>query len=98
MKEYVYIGSAPYEEDCVQLDPKVDYVPAMKAECRRFIEAIRKVVGVEPEGARLTLKCENHDFGPYYEVVCEYDTENELAAAYAFRCEVEAPAYWPDGV
>lgn len=98
MKDWVYIGSAPAEEDCVQLDPKVDYIPAMKAECERFIRAIRKVVGEEPPGAKLKIKSELHDFGPYYEVVCEYDVDDEQATAYAYRAEVEAPAYWPEGI
>lgn len=98
MKDYITIGSAPYGEDCVQLDPKVNYLPAMRKECERFISALRKVLGEEPEGAKLKVKSEFHDFGQYLEVVCYYETDNEQAVAYAFKCESDAPEFWPEGI
>ncbi len=95
-RDYVSIASAPYDEDCVQVEPTGAYIGPMKAECRRFLELIRKKLGPEPEGASLGIKSNPHDFGTYCEVVCYYDTENEEAAAYAFRCESEAPKTWDD--
>ena len=52
------------------------------------------LIGEEPEGTRLTIKANPHDFGTYYEVVCYFDDEDEEAARYAFRCEAEAPDEW----
>lgn len=96
MRDYMSIASAPYEEECVQVNPKEDYLPAMRAECQRFMELIRKKLGPESEGAHLAIKSFPHDFGTYLEVVCYYDDENEEAARYAYRCETEAPRTWDD--
>ena len=96
MRDDISIGSAPCDEDCVQVNPQGDYHEAMRAECRRFLELIRKKLGPEPEGARLAIKSNPHDFGTYYDVVCYYDTESEEAIKHAFRCEGEAPRTWTD--
>ncbi|MDO8490833.1 MAG: hypothetical protein Q7T04_02315 [Dehalococcoidia bacterium] len=95
-RDFVSIASAPYEEECVQVEPTGDYIGPMKAECRRFLDLIRKKLGPEPEGAYLSVKGNPHDFGTYYEVVCNYDDENEEAVAYAYRCESDAPKTWDD--
>ncbi len=95
-RDYVSIASAPYEEECVQVERTGVYIGPMKAECRRFLELIRKKLGPEPEGASLSIKGNPHDFGTYYEVICYYDDENEEAAAYAYRCESDAPKTWDD--
>lgn len=96
MRDYISIGSAPCDEDCVQVDPKQDYIGPMKAECRRFMELIKKKLGPEPEGAYLSIKGNPHEFGTYYEIVCYYDDQNEEAVKYAFRCEAESPRTWTD--
>jgi hypothetical protein len=96
MRDYVSIGSAPCEENCVQVDPEVDYHEPMRAECRRFMELIRKKLGPEPEGAHLAIKSNPHDFGTYYDVVCYFDDTNEEARRYALRCEANAPTTWAD--
>ena len=95
-RDCVSIASAPYEEECVQVERTGAYVQPMKTECRRFLDLIRKKLGPEPEGALLTIKGFPHDFGTYFEVVCNYDDENEEAAAYAYRCESDAPKTWDD--
>ncbi|MDP2949229.1 MAG: hypothetical protein Q8P22_06800 [Chloroflexota bacterium] len=95
MRDYQSIASAPYDEPCVQVNPQGDYHDAMRAECRRFIELIRKKLGPEPPGAHLAIKSCPHAFGTYYEVVCWYDDSQE-AADYALRCESDAPLTWND--
>ena len=96
MRDYVTIGSAPCEEECVSVSKTDDYLGAMRAECSRFLQLIRKTLGPEPDGARLAVKGFPHDFGTYYEVICWYEEDNEEASAYAFRCESEAPATWEE--
>lgn len=96
MNDYIEIGSAPCDEACVQVDPHKDYLPAMRAEFNRFIDLIRKKLGSEPEGARLQVKSNPHDFGTYLEVACYYDDENEEAKTYAYLCESDAPKTWDD--
>ena len=94
MRDYITIGSTPCNEDCQQV-PYEDYNLAMR-ECKQFIEAIRKALGQEPEGAYLKVKGFPHDFGTYHEVVCMFDTNNEQASEYAFKCESDSPSTWAE--
>ncbi|MEE9199159.1 MAG: hypothetical protein V3U26_05120 [Dehalococcoidia bacterium] len=96
MRDNIGIGSAPPDEDCVQVNDRGDYHEAMRAECVRFRELIRKKLGPEPLGAMLAVKSNPHDFGTYYEVACYFDTENEEATNYALRCDDEGPRTWDD--
>ena len=96
MRDYVSIGSAPCDEDCVQVTKEGDYHEAMKTECRRFLELIRKKLGPEPPGTRLAVKANPHDFGTYYDVVVYFDDEDEQARGYALRCEGWSPRTWAD--
>ena len=91
MRDFINIGPAPAEEDCAQLGTP-DYPECSRQECNRFIALIRRAFGKEPEGARLYVKCLEHDFGSYREVVCSFDDTLPDSVAYAFRCEAEAPA------
>lgn len=94
MSEEIYwLGSAPALEDCAQVGSP-DYARDAKAECRAYIEAIRAVCGGEPEGARLTVKSQAHDFGAYYEVAVVFDGNNREAADYAAKCDEHAPTTW----
>ena len=43
------------------------------------------------------IKWFEHDFGSYCEVVCWYETEDEKALDYAFRCENEMLLTWEGG-
>ena len=87
------LGPAPAEEDPVQLG-EADYASRAFRECRRYIEAIRKVCGEEPEGAQLRMTCCLHDFGQYYDVEIKFDGNNEAAAEYAYKVESKSPATW----
>jgi len=71
-KVLVYLGPTPADEPCAQVgDP--DYANKALAECRAYVEAIRKAVGEEPEGASLRVKREIHEFGTYYQVVVRHE-------------------------
>ena len=96
MRDDISIGSAPSEEECVQVNPQGDYHEAMRAECRRFLELIRKKLGPEPPGARLAITNNPHDFGTYYDVVVYFEDQDEEARRYAFRCESLSPRTWDD--
>lgn len=94
-RDYISIGPAPVNESCVQVGTE-NYQSRARAECNRFIEVIRGVLGQEPEGAGLGIKSNPHDFGSYLEVVCHFDDDDDEARAYAYRCEGEAPSEWGD--
>ena len=89
----ISLGPAPAEEDPVQLGDD-DYAPRARRECRRYIEAIRKACGDEPEGAQLRVVSCPHDFGNYLDVEVRFDGNNEAASEYAYRCEEKAPTTW----
>lgn len=93
MREELNIGPVPCDEECAQLGED-NYSERAIAECRRYVDLIRKHVGLEPPGVRLKVKGFNHDFGVYYEVVVSYDDGDENGIEYAFKCESEAPTKW----
>ena len=93
MKDYLNIGSTPPEEDCAQVGSENFYEESMK-ECKRYIDCLRKFVGVEPFGAELKVKSFPHDFGTYYEVVCYFDDDIPESLEYALKCEGEGPMTW----
>ena len=71
IKDSLYIGESPWDETCAQVGTDMYRVNAGK-ECRRFIEQIRNHYGSEPQGARLYIKSNPHDFGSYLSVECEF--------------------------
>ena len=87
------IGPSPYEENCAQVG-ETGYREKALEECARFIRLLRETCGPEPEGASLSVKWFEHDFGGYCEVVCYFTTESHAAVEYAQRCEDHAPATW----
>ena len=96
MRDEMDIGCNPCEEPCVSVSRDVDYLPAMRAECVRFIALIRKKLGEEPPGAYLKVKSNPHDFGLYYSATVYFDDSDEEARHYAYLCESEAPRTWQD--
>lgn len=96
MRDYVSIGCTPFGEDCEQLGR--EYRPEIAiAECKAFVNQIRRVLGEEPEGARLRTVSHAHDFGTYHEVECVYYVDNENAQDYAYDCESsDLLEYWDD--
>jgi len=95
MTDTVSLGCTPAEEPCEQLGPHYDELHA-RQECRAFITQLRRVFGAEPFGARLRITSNAHDFGVYLEVECQFDADNERAAAYAYELEDRAPSKWDD--
>lgn len=97
MRDYISIGSTPCDEECAQVGDS-DYRSKAINECKRFIELIRKVNGPEPElsTAILLTKSFPHDFGTYYEVVVQFDDEDEIGLDYALFVEGNSPQRWDE--
>jgi len=91
----IEIGASPYDEDCVQVDPRTDYLPAMKAELNRFKSLLEAMFPV-PEGVRASfvIKWNIHEYGRYGEVAVQYDSEDPEALRFALNVEDHAPARW----
>ena len=91
--EKLYLGPTPAEESCAQVGLPNYRERALK-ECRAYLRQLVRVFGEPPAGARFALTSEAHDFGTYYEVVVQYDVQDEVASAFAFRVEANLPDEW----
>ena len=92
----LYLGEVPAREPCAGIGQD-DYPRRSRRECRALIGQLRRTNGPEPDGARLYVAENPHDFGTYLSVNCEFDPEDERSVAYAFRCEGEGfPQEWDD--
>lgn len=91
--EYLELGPAPYDEQCVQIGT-LDYREKAIAECQRYKEQIIRQFGEPPENAGLRVKGFPHDFGNYYELCINFDPDDEKAVEYAFEVEGNLPANW----
>ena len=79
MRDYLDIESAPYGEDCVQVNPNIDYMPAMMAETKRFKEMLERRFAklIEKTGIYFKIARNPHDFGTYLSLQVVFDDENE---------------------
>ena len=95
VKEWIDVGSAPTDEECAQVG-SVAYHPRARRECQAYVRQLRRIFGSEPDGARLAIHSNPHDFGTYLSVVCHYDPAKQASIDYAFRCENQSPEHWDD--
>ncbi len=95
MKDFIDVGCAPPCENCAQVGAD-GYWERARRECRAWIAQLRRTLGEEPDGARLAVKSNPHDFGTYLSVVCHFDDTLPASVDYAFRCEGEAPNEWDE--
>lgn len=94
MRDVIEIGPVPCDEECQQVGTANYDSFRAKLECECFRDQLRRQFGDEPEGARLRIKSNSHDFGNYLEVVCYFDDAYPDSVEYAFKCEEEAWAIW----
>lgn len=91
MKDSISIGCTPSAEDCVQVSRDGDYMPAMRAECRRFRDLLTRAY----PACRFVIRSNPHDFGSYLEVEAVYDDQDESAMNAAFEAE-SCPETWAE--
>ena len=95
MRDFIDIGAAPVMEDCAQVG-RDDYWHRAKRESKAYIALLRRTLGPETDGARLSVRSNPHDFGTYLSVICHFDTTLPASQDYAFRCESEGPKCWDE--
>lgn len=78
-------GSSPFDENCVQVMSGENYMPAMRRECRRYVQLLRKLF---PDVEFRIVRYE-HGYGPYLEVEADCDT-----AAQAQHVDNNLPSRW----
>jgi len=92
MIDYIYLGSTPGDEDCVQVSSKGGYLPAMRRECAVYLHQLQRAF---PD-VHFKVKRFDHDFGLYYEVVAIFNVEDEGAEQAAYRVDDEVPTNWDE--
>ena len=91
--DYLEIGCTPASEDCVQVDSNKDYMPAMRADAKRYVEML-KLRFPNCGAVKLCIKSNSHDFGDYLDVRLKYYTaEGENQALFIER---NLPERWTD--
>jgi hypothetical protein len=98
MHDYIDLGvTTPPMEQCAQVGSReYDYYDRARKEAKALIAQLRRTLGPEPDGARLSTKSHQHDFGSYLTVVCFFDPAIPAAADYATRCDDGCPQEWDD--
>ena len=95
MMEVVELGSAPYDEKCVQVSDD-DYMPAMRDECKKYKMVLSRIFPqANAFGCFWIIKSNPHEFGSYLEVALRC-MENEKSEAYAWWVQDNLPATWND--
>lgn len=94
MRDYVWLGASPTNEDCAQVGFPGYHDRAM-AELREF-KRMMEEHWPPPEGLACSyvIKSQPHDFGTYYELAAAFDPENDEESTWAFDAEVETPDEW----
>jgi hypothetical protein len=95
MTDFMTLGPVPFEEDCIQVSPEVDY-SAMRKEVANYVALLESRFINIPENAYFGIKRESHDFGTYFEAAVYWDTENADSQAFACFVESRLPATWTD--
>ena len=96
--DYLPIGCAPTDEDCVQISRDKPYRDAMEAELKRYKAGLERYFAEQMAGTsvRLRIKWYPHDFGEYGEVEAAYDDKDRASAQVAFLIEGNTPCTWDD--
>ncbi len=95
MKDSLDLSCVPFDEPCAQVGNPGYHENSVK-ECRAYIGQLRRMFGPEPEGCKLKMKSNPHDFGSYLSVVCVYDTDNPVHIEYAYGIDANGPANWDE--
>jgi len=91
--EYIELGPVPAGEDCVQVgDP--EYNALARNECLRYIELLLQKFPTDNTNNFFSIKKFTHDFGSYYEVVCNFDSSDIDSVDFAYHVESNLPETW----
>ena len=95
MRDEIYLGPVPIEEDCSQVG-SIGYFERSRAECKAYVNQLRRQFGEPPFGGALIVKACPHDFGTYNEVVAVFDDLYPNSCKWAFEMEENIPLKWDE--
>jgi hypothetical protein len=93
--EYIELGPVPASEDCVQVGD-CNYNVLARKECDRYMELLEKKFPTNDTNNFFSIKKFPHDFGSYYEVVCNFDPTDIDSVDFAYHVESNLPETWED--
>ena len=95
--DFIELGSTPSGEDCVQVNDRENYIPAMRKECERYKTMLEAKFPI-PDNVTAHFKIKNnpHDFGDYLEVAIVYYCEDEKSNQFALFIDSNIPEYWTE--
>ncbi len=97
MSQIIDLGGAPANEDCAQLGQTADFDELNTLEVMTYKLAIIARHGLPPEGCKLVIHNNRHDFGCYRTLALRIaDEESEAVEAYAEAVE-EGLGTWIEG-
>ena len=95
MKDFVYLGNCPADEDPAQsIEP--DYEVKARIEVARYKRLVMSKFKDIPAEVSFKIRKEQHDFAPLYELVAEFDDDDEEACDFAFALEAHLPTRWEE--
>lgn len=97
MFDFLYLGSVPSDEECIQVESDANYIQPMLNECNRYKELLEKLFPIPNHlkgHLEFKIKRESYEAGPYYEVIIRYDEDLEEAVNFAFYVENNLPSNW----
>ena len=96
MRDYIYFGPTPCDEDCAQVGQD-NFREQAKKEMNAYMNQLyRQFPELENSGVYLKILWQNHDFGTYGEVVAVYDDENSESLELALKIENNLPENWDE--
>jgi hypothetical protein len=94
MKDYLYLGTTPSDEQCPQVGK--DDGSLIAEICNIYRKQLQTLATELNFEVAIVVRSCNHDFGTYYEVAAKYDSNNERHMNEAFELDGKVPQYWND--
>ena len=95
MRDTYDFDTVPMSEKCESVGVNYDSTKARK-EASSLISQLIRTVGDNPEGSRLKVQSNPHEFGCYYSVAFVFDNENEEHIQHLNKLEENFPEFWDE--
>jgi len=95
MRDTYELDTVPMSEKCESVGVNYDSTKA-RQQAISLISQLIRTVGDNPEGSRLKVQSNPHDFGYYYSVAFVFDNENEEHIQHLNKLEENFPEFWDE--
>ena len=93
--DFIEIETTPVNCTCVQVNNKVNYMPAMLAEAKRYLSLL-KYRFANFDRVKFAIKSNTHDFGNYLSIQIIFDESDSLSVHQAYFIEENLPFEWEE--